>query len=73
MASTSANPRIAYAKSCCFILGFLLYPRISAPKTIPIPVPTPASPIVAIPAPITLALCCGMVIGVGSGFMDRSY
>lgn len=61
MASTRANPSIAYAKSCCFILGFRLYPRISAPKTIPIPVPTPASPSVAIPAPMILALCCGML------------
>lgn len=55
IASDKANPRIAYVKSCCFNEGFREYPVISAPKTIPIPTPDPATPIVAAPAPINLA------------------
>jgi len=34
--------------------GFLLIPKTKAPKTIPIPAPAPAHPIVAKPAPIDL-------------------
>ena len=55
IASDKANPRIAYENSCCFKEGFLAYPIIRLPKTVPIPAPDPATPTVAAPAPINLA------------------
>merc|ERR1712071_252241 len=55
IASDRANPKIAYEKSCCFNDGFLAYPMIKLPKTVPIPAPLPAAPTVAAPAPINLA------------------
>lgn len=64
-ASVSAKPRIVYPNSCCFKLGFRAYPRISDPKTIPTPAPTPVRPTVAIPAPRSLADCTSGVIGNG--------
>merc|ERR1719228_1257489 len=41
--------------SCCLRLGFLAYPMIRDPKTVPIPAPDPATPTVAAPAPMNLA------------------
>jgi len=57
---------MAYEKSCCFSDGFLAYPMIKLPKTVPIPAPDPATPTVAAPAPMNLAaesmsLCTGVV------------
>ncbi len=57
IASVSANPRIVNPKSCCLNEGFLANEFTKAAKTIPIPAPTPASPIVAKPAPICFADC----------------
>jgi len=55
MASDRANPRIAYENSCCFRDGFLAYPMMRLPNTVPIPAPDPATPTVAAPAPMNLA------------------
>merc|ERR1712013_249315 len=55
MASDKANPRMAYENSCGFNEGFLAYPMIKLPKTVPIPAPDPATPTVAAPAPMNLA------------------
>ena len=55
MASDKANPRIAYENNCGFSDGFLAYPMIKLPKTVPIPAPDPATPTVAAPAPMNLA------------------
>jgi len=55
IASDKAKPRMAYEKSCCFRDGFLAYPMIRLPKTVPIPAPDPATPTVAAPAPMNLA------------------
>ena len=55
MASDKANPRIAYENNCGFNDGFLAYPMIKLPKTVPIPAPDPATPTVAAPAPMNLA------------------
>lgn len=41
IASDKAKPRMAYEKSCCFRDGFLAYPIIRLPKTVPIPAPLP--------------------------------
>jgi len=60
-ASDKANPKIAYVNNCCFNEGFLAYPVIKAPKTVPIPAPDPATPIVAAPAPINLAASCILI------------
>jgi hypothetical protein len=57
IASVSANPNIAILNSSSFKLGFLAIPKTSAPKTVPIPTPAPASPMVASPAPMYLAAC----------------
>ena len=57
IASVSAKPKIAILNISSFREGFLEIPRIKALKTIPIPTPAPANPIVAIPAPTYLAAC----------------
>ena len=57
IASVKAKPRIAILKSSSFNEGFLEIPNTSAPNTVPIPIPAPASPIVAHPAPIHFAAC----------------
>ena len=44
--------------------GFRETPIINAPKTVPIPTPAPASPIVASPAPINLAACNNNIIKI---------
>ncbi len=56
MASAKAKPRIAYANNCPLRLGFLATPKISAPKTTPIPTPAPINPVVANPVPIIFDL-----------------
>ena len=56
-ASVKAKPKIVNPKSCSRNEGFRPKAVIKAAKTIPTPAPTPASPIVAKPAPIILALC----------------
>jgi hypothetical protein len=53
-ASDNANPIIAYVNNCCFNDGFLAYPNIKLPNTIPIPAPDPATPTHATPAPMNL-------------------
>ena len=55
IASDIANPKIAYVNSCCFNFGFRAYAIVKFPNTVPIPAPLPATPIVAAPAPISLA------------------
>ena len=55
IASEIANPNIAYVNNCCFREGFLAYPIIRLPNTVPIPAPLPAAPIEAAPAPTNLA------------------
>lgn len=57
MASVNANPRIAILNNSSFNDGFLEIPKTKAPKTVPIPTPAPANPIVAKPAPMYLAAC----------------
>jgi len=51
VASDKANPKIEYVKSWGLKEGFLATPSISAPNTIPIPIPAPINPVVAIPVP----------------------
>ena len=58
IASDNAKPKMLYANNCCFNEGFRAYPVISDPNTVPIPIPDPATPIVANPAPINLAASC---------------
>ena len=57
IASVKAKPKIAILNNSSFKDGFLEIPMISAPKTVPIPTPAPARPMVARPAPINLADC----------------
>ena len=57
IASVKAKPKIVKPKSCCLNDGLRAKELTNAAKTIPIPAPTPANPIVAKPAPICFALC----------------
>ena len=54
MASVSAKPKIAILNNSSFKDGFLEMLKINEPKTLPIPIPAPANPIVDKPAPIHL-------------------
>ena len=54
---SAAKPKIANCCNSSFNEGFLETPRTNAPKTVPIPTPAPANPIVANPAPINFADC----------------
>lgn len=62
IASVNAKPKIANLKSSCFNPGFLDILNNKAPKTVPIPTPAPARPIVANPAPINFADCNKIII-----------
>lgn len=53
--SVKAKPNKAYPINCFAISGFLDALLIREPKTIPIPAPTPARAIRALPAPIIFA------------------
>lgn len=55
IASVRANPRIARRKSSSFSLGLRETPTTREEKISPIPTPTPASALVARPAPISFA------------------
>lgn len=55
VASDRANPRIAIVKIVGRTEGFREIPLIRLAKTTPTPIPAPASPIEARPAPINLA------------------
>ena len=55
--SHNANPNKAYPIKAFAIVGLRLAAWISAPNTIPIPAPTPAKAINALPAPINFAAC----------------
>lgn len=57
IASVRANPKIAILNNSSFNDGFLEIPKTNALNTAPIPIPAPANPIVAKPAPINLADC----------------
>ena len=57
IASVNAKPKIAILNNSSFREGFLDVPNTKAPKTVPIPIPAPAKPIVAKPAPIHFAAC----------------
>ena len=57
MASVNANPKIAILNNSSFNDGFHEMPKTKAPKTVPIPTPAPANPIVANPAPMYFAAC----------------
>jgi hypothetical protein len=57
MDSVNANPRSAYPTNCFAIKGLRLAAWIKDPNTIPIPAPTPAKAIRALPAPINFAAC----------------
>ena len=57
IASVSANPKIANLNNSSLKDEFLEIPITKAPKTVPIPTPAPANPIVANPAPINFADC----------------
>ena len=57
IASVKAKPKIANLNNSSFKDGFLEIPITKEPKTVPIPTPAPANPIVANPAPINLADC----------------
>ena len=52
VASAKAKPKMAYANNCPLMLGLRATPVIKAPKTVPIPTPAPARPIVARPVPM---------------------
>ncbi len=64
IASVNANPRIAILNNSSFNEGFRAIPKTKAPKTVPIPTPVPASPIVARPAPMYLAACNSINLNV---------
>lgn len=57
MDSQSANPKRAYPINCFAIKGLRPALWIKDPNTIPIPAPTPANAIRALPAPINFAAC----------------
>lgn len=57
IASVNANPNIAILNNSSFKEGLRDVPKTKAPKTVPIPIPAPAKPIVANPAPIHFAAC----------------
>lgn len=57
MASVKANPKIAILNNSSFKEGFLEILKTRDPKTLPIPIPAPAKPIVAKPAPTHFAAC----------------
>ncbi len=57
VASANAKPKIAYENNCPLKAGFLATPKIKAPNTIPIPIPAPIKPVVAIPVPMIFAVC----------------
>ena len=61
IASVSAKPNMASLKSSPCKEGFLDTPKTKAPKTVPIPTPAPASPIVASPAPKNFAACSNAI------------
>ena len=61
MASVKAKPKIATLNISSFSDGFLEIPRTKAPKTVPIPTPAPAKPIVANPAPTNFAACNNII------------
>lgn len=61
IASVRANPKIATLNISSFNEGFLDIPKTSAPKTVPIPTPAPAKPIVAKPAPTNFAACNNII------------
>jgi hypothetical protein len=52
MASESAKPKIVYENNCRSIIGFFESDIMNEPKTNPIPIPAPVTPIVAHPEPI---------------------
>ena len=56
-ASVKAKPKIAALINSCCKEGFLDIPKIKEPKTLPIPTPAPANPIVAKPEPKNFADC----------------
>ena len=62
IASVKANPKIAILNNSSFKEGFLDIPITKAPKTVPIPTPAPAKPMVAKPAPINFADCNNIII-----------
>lgn len=55
MASDNANPKTAQVNRLFFNDGFLAYPMIRLPNTVPIPDPDPAAPTAAAPAPMYFA------------------
>lgn len=61
IASVKAKPKIATLNKSCLNEGFREIPRIKEPKTVPIPAPAPANPIVAKPPPIFLAASKSMI------------
>ncbi len=62
IASVRANPKIAILNNSSFKEGFLEIPITNAPNTVPIPIPAPANPIVAKPAPTYFAACSNTII-----------
>ena len=62
MASVKANPKIAILNNSSFKEGFRAIPTTRAAKTLPIPTPAPAKPMVANPAPIYLAACNDIIL-----------
>ena len=62
IASVKAKPKIASLNNSPCNDGFLDTPITKAPKTVPIPTPAPANPIVANPAPKNLADCNKIII-----------
>lgn len=55
IASVKAKPKIAILNNSSFREGLREVPSTKAPKTRPIPIPAPANPMVANPAPKHLA------------------
>ena len=69
MASEIASPKMARVSNRCFKLGFLVYPMIKFPNSVPILAPLPNTPIVTAPEPINLAAIKGGI----SAFLPITY
>jgi hypothetical protein len=72
IASVKAKPKIAVRVNSCCNDGFLEIPKTKEPNTVPIPVPAPAKPIVAKPAPMNFD-DCNNIIYLSKGYFVHSY
>lgn len=61
IASVNAKPKIAVLNKSAFKFGFLEIPYNNPANMIPIPIPAPANPVVANPAPIFCDACNNII------------